>query len=198
MKNSIRNRQIDYAFKGLLFGIAVICASSIIFIVFFIVRQGILPFTNSYLVSENSYYTANLGHFLTGTSWIKYGYGVLGVAINTLYLVFIASFFALVISIFTALFIVRIAGKYLGTAMQSAIELLASIPSIIFGLFGQGFISPLIRDAASAIGIQTMGGTSGLATIVVKYMERIADHAVNIAEWVIYIANGFYKDCQIF
>lgn len=35
-------------------------------------------------------------------------------------------------------------------------------------------------------------------TLVVKYIERIADHAVNIAEWVIYIINGYYKDKQIF
>ncbi len=35
-------------------------------------------------------------------------------------------------------------------------------------------------------------------TLVVKYIERIADHAVNIAEWVIYIVNGFYKDKMIF
>ena len=35
-------------------------------------------------------------------------------------------------------------------------------------------------------------------TLVVKYLERIADHSVNIAEWVIYIANGYYKDRQIF
>lgn len=35
-------------------------------------------------------------------------------------------------------------------------------------------------------------------TIVVKYIERIADHAVNIAEWVIYMINGYYKDTQLF
>ncbi len=35
-------------------------------------------------------------------------------------------------------------------------------------------------------------------TLVVKYVERISDHAVNIAEWVIYIASGFYKDKQIY
>ena len=34
-------------------------------------------------------------------------------------------------------------------------------------------------------------------TLVVKYVERIADHAVNIAEWVIYIENGYHKDKQI-
>lgn len=35
-------------------------------------------------------------------------------------------------------------------------------------------------------------------TLVSKYIERIADHAVNIAEWVIYIENEFHKDKQIF
>lgn len=35
-------------------------------------------------------------------------------------------------------------------------------------------------------------------TLVVKYIERIADHAVNIAEWVVYIISGFHKDRRIF
>ena len=35
-------------------------------------------------------------------------------------------------------------------------------------------------------------------TLVVKYLERIADHAVNVSEWVIYIVNGYYKDQQLF
>lgn len=35
-------------------------------------------------------------------------------------------------------------------------------------------------------------------TLVVKYIERIADHAVNVAEWVIYILSGYHKDKQIF
>ena len=36
------------------------------------------------------------------------------------------------------------------------------------------------------------------STLVVKYLERIADHSVNIAEWVIYIVSGFYKDKKIY
>lgn len=43
--------------------------------------------------------------------------------------------------------------------------------------------------------------TSELAiftTLIIKYIERIADHSVNIAEWVIFLIRGFYKDTQIF
>lgn len=34
-------------------------------------------------------------------------------------------------------------------------------------------------------------------TLVAKYIERIADHSTNIAEWAIYINTGFYKDIDI-
>ena len=35
-------------------------------------------------------------------------------------------------------------------------------------------------------------------TLVVKYLERIADHCVNVAEWVIYIVSGYHKDKKIY
>jgi phosphate transport system protein len=45
------------------------------------------------------------------------------------------------------------------------------------------------RDVSSAFVVYT--------TLVVKYIERIADHSTNIAEWVVYIITGYYKDTQI-
>jgi phosphate transport system protein len=35
-------------------------------------------------------------------------------------------------------------------------------------------------------------------TLIVKYIERIADHSVNVAEWVVYMIKGYHKDKQIF
>ena len=34
-------------------------------------------------------------------------------------------------------------------------------------------------------------------TLIIKYLERIVDHAVNIAELVVFIKNGFHKDSVI-
>lgn len=34
-------------------------------------------------------------------------------------------------------------------------------------------------------------------SLILKFLERIADHAVNIAEWTVFIQNGFHKDSVI-
>ena len=170
--NSNNKLKIDSIVKYIFMFIAIICASSIVLIVLFILIKGVQPFIFDYKMDDGTY-TQSLWKFLTGTIWSEELYGVLGIAINTIYLVSIASIFALIISVLTALFIVRIAPKSLSHAMRSVIELLASIPSIVFGLFGQGFICPLIRDMADSIGIQTMGGASGLATVIVLIIMMI-------------------------
>jgi phosphate transport system protein len=41
-------------------------------------------------------------------------------------------------------------------------------------------------------------GFAVYSTIIIKYLERIADHCTNISEWVVYIVSGYYKDTQFF
>ena len=47
------------------------------------------------------------------------------------------------------------------------IELLSGIPSIIYGLFGLGVLTKLVEGLGSIFGIQTAGGISLLATVLV-------------------------------
>lgn len=64
----------------------------------------------------------------------------------------------------------------------------------IDGLY-ESEINALIEDDTS----RTISSNLAiLNALVVKYIERIADHAVNIAEWVIFLIRGYYKDAQIF
>lgn len=172
MNDASKKLKIDGIVSKIFLSIAIICASVIVFIVFFIFLKGIRPFILKY-PHDGQLYTASLGKFLLGTVWTDYNYGILGMLINTIYIVFIASVFAFVISVLTALFVVRIAPKKLGKAFEMVIELLASIPSIVFGLFGQGFICPMVRDFAGLFGLQTAGGSSTLSTIIVLIMMMI-------------------------
>ena len=50
------------------------------------------------------------------------------------------------------------------------VEMLASIPSIIYGVFGAGFITKMVNGLASLLGMQTAGGLSGLSVILVLAM----------------------------
>lgn len=181
MNDASKKLKIDGIVSKFFLSIAIICASVIVFIVFFIFLKGIRPFILKY-PHDGQIYTASLGKFILGTVWTNYNYGILGMLINTIYIVFIASVFAFVISVLTALFIVRIAPKKLGKSFEMVIELLASIPSIVFGLFGQGFICPMVRDFAGAFGCQTAGGSSTLPTITmlsITSMRAIKQDQIN-------------------
>lgn len=166
MKNSSLKLKIDKIVHIIFMAIGIICASSIVLIIGFILIKGISPFVTKY---ENGDH-AGFFKFLFGTIFSKGNYGALGLVINTIFIVFLSALIALPISVLTALFIVRVAPKKIGMIMQTIVELLASIPSIIFGLFGMGVINPMVRDIAKAFNMQTAGGVSTLSVIIVLVM----------------------------
>ncbi len=163
MKTSNLKLRIDQIVQIIFYFIGIICASSIIFIIAFILIKGINPFIADYGDIPN----ASFLRFISGTTWTTNNYGVLGMAFNTLYLTLLATLIAMPISVLTALFIVRIAPKGLAVGMQFIVELLAAVPSIVFGLFGMGVINPMVKGLASIFGVQTAGGISGLSAVIV-------------------------------
>ena len=154
---SKRKSVFDRFFQILFLLVAALAASSIVFIIVFILIEGIRPFVNTYPEVDGRLSQASFVTFITSTSWTDLNYGALGALINTIYLTAIATIIAMPISVLSALFIVRIAPKWLALILQNVVELLAAIPSIIFGLFGMGIINPLVRDFAELFGIQTSG-----------------------------------------
>lgn len=167
MKNSNNKTIIDRVFMIIFLTIAIIAASSIVFIVFFIFNKGIQPFIKTYPQNDFGLTKVNFWHFISSRTWNDSTYGILGAFINTIYLTFLATLIALPVSVLTALFIVRIAPKWLSIIVNNVVELLAAIPSIIFGLFGMGVINPLVKNFAEVFGLQTAGGMSSLSTVLV-------------------------------
>jgi phosphate transport system permease protein len=149
-------------------GLALLAASIIVIIVGFITVKGIQPFVRSYLVN-GVHYRVNLMTFLFSSTWYIYPntYGIGFVIINTLYIVALSLLLAIPISVFTALFVSKIAPKWLANVIHYVVELLASVPSIIYGLFGIGVITTGVNAFATVFGVQSAGGISVLATVIV-------------------------------
>lgn len=162
-KYSRRKRMYDFLFRNL-FGLsACLCSLIIVIILIFITQKGIQPFLPDY-----EYGQQNFVSFLFGTSWRsdQQVYGVGFIVINTLISAFGALLLAFPISVLTALFIAKIAPKRIASIFTSVIELLASIPSVVYGVFAAGTITTLVVKLANIMNAPTAGGNSLLAVIL--------------------------------
>ncbi len=165
-----RKRLLDQVVKYFFFFLALVCASFVIFIAVFITYKGIYPFFHNYSLVEGNYIHQDIGKFFTNTRWLYDGTGgMFFLLLTTLYTTLLSLVISVPASIFTALLLVRIVPKFLKSILQSAVDLLASIPSVIYGLFGTGVICPIV----ASLGVDTYGGRSILSGVIVLAMMSI-------------------------
>ena len=178
-KENIRKKnRTDWIFRNLFFISSVVSASFIVLIIGIIAVRGIEPFVQVYQGYNFREGNVDVGPvniltFLTGMQWLdgsvgtSDGYAVGFVIINTLIVVFSAILIAVPIAIFSALFIAKIAPKRIANGMRTVVELLASIPSIIFGVFGLGVITKIVASIGTLINYQTAAGLSLMSAVIV-------------------------------
>lgn len=157
-----RNRKnTDKVFRSLFLAAGIISAIMIVVIFVFVGSKGISAFLPSYSGQEQ-----NIISFLFGMSWRPDQnpaiYGVGFIVINTLISAFIAALLAFPVSVLSALFIVKIAPKRLRPIFTTVVELLAAIPSVVYGVFAAANITKLVNNLAGVFGDSTHGGLSTL------------------------------------
>jgi phosphate transport system permease protein len=86
--------------------------------------------------------------FLVSEEWnpVTRRFGALGSVYGTILSTVIALFFAVPLSLGIAVFLVELAPPWLSKPIGTAIELLAAIPSIIYGMWGLFVFSPFMAD----------------------------------------------------
>ena len=178
-KENIRKKnRTDWIFRNLFFISSIVSASFIVLIIGIIAVRGIEPFVQVYQGYNFREGNVDVGPvniltFLTGMQWLdgsvgtSDGYAVGFVIINTLIVVFSAILIAVPIAIFSALFIAKIAPKRIANGMRTVVELLASVPSIIFGVFGLGVITKIVASIGTLINYQTAAGLSLMSAVIV-------------------------------
>ncbi len=130
-------------FHGLFFTAAAFAVISVVAIIILIFSRGLAPF-----FPNNVYGTYNFLDFVTGMHWRpsfrEFGIGYM--IINSLLATFGAIILGVPIALLTAIFIAEIAPKPLANLIQPAVELLAAIPSVLYGVFGFAVIAPAIES----------------------------------------------------
>ena len=107
-----------------------------------------------------------LGKFLFGTEWASTAadpkYGILPFILTSVYGTCGAILLGVPVGFLTAVFLSKMAPKKLRSVMESAVSLLAGIPSVVYGLFGMLVLVPGIRKL-----FHVPDGASLLAAMVV-------------------------------
>lgn len=102
------------------------------------------------LISESSTAIERFGiiNFLTSTDWdpAKESFGALTNIYGTLVTTFLSLIIAIPVAIGIAIFVTEIAPNFLKGPIGAAIELLAAIPSIIYGMWGLFTLSPIMSN----------------------------------------------------
>ncbi len=105
--------------------------------------------------------------FLTRQIWnpVTDEYGALGAIYGTVVTSAIAMVFALPISFGIAIFLTQLAPAWLKRPVGIAIELLAAVPSIIFGIWGLFVFAPLLQQYVQPWIIDALGPLPGIGVL---------------------------------
>ena len=178
-KFSINGTNVKFTEKliAILLLISALAAVGVIFsIILFLLNESIPAFIE-----------VGITEFLLGTVWkpegIIYGFkplfGALPLIFGTLICTFGAMLIAIPLSIGSAIFIAELAPVRLKAIAKPAIELLAGIPSIVYGFFGLIVLIPWIQNTfniASAEG--WLAGSIILAIMAIPTITSVAEDSI--------------------
>lgn len=128
-------------------------------------------------------------------------YGILYIILTSIIGTAVAILIGVPIGILTAVFITEVSNKKLAAIVQPAVELLAAIPSVIYGLLGLMVLNPLMyrlekQVFAGSTTHQFTGGSNLLSAIIVLAI-MILPTVINISVSSIRAVPGHLKSASL-
>ena len=123
--------------------------------------------------------------FLFGTKWAPIAdepsFGILNMIVASLYVTALSVVIGVGIGLFTAICLYKFCPKKIVAPIRHMINLLAGIPSVIYGLFGMTVIVPHIRDYISptGVGYGILASSIVLAIMVLPTIVSVSLDAMN-------------------
>jgi phosphate transport system permease protein len=123
-----------------------------------------------------------LREMLTQTEWRpgEEMYGILGMIVSSLLVTLGAILLGVPLALGGAIFLSEIAPDSVRSVVRPAVELLAGIPSVVYGLFGLMVIVPMVRQipAPGNTGFGLLAASIVLAIMILPTITNIAEDAI--------------------
>lgn len=119
--------------------------------------------------------------FLLGTKW-KPGndlYGIFPMIVGSFYVTACAVVFGVPVGLLTAVFLSRFCPARLHKILKPAIDLLAGIPSVVYGFFGLMVIVPFVRDVFGGNGSSILTAGILLGMMILPTIISVSESALN-------------------
>jgi phosphate transport system permease protein len=121
--------------------------------------------------------------FLTGTNWAPLfepaSFGVLPLIAGTLLVTAIASAVAMPFGLGAAIYLSEYASPRVRGTLKPAFEILAGIPTIVFGYFALTFMTPLLRDIGIQVDIfNTLSAGLVMGVMLLPTVASLSDDAM--------------------
>ncbi len=118
--------------------------------------------------------------FLSGTHWRPSNdiYGIFPMILGSLYVTAGAIIIGVPVGILTAVFMARFCPKKLYRIIKPAVDLLAGIPSVVYGFFGLMVIVPFIRDYLGGSGTSMLAASVILGIMILPTIVNVSEAAI--------------------
>lgn len=118
--------------------------------------------------------------FLSGTTWKPANnlYGILPMIVGSIYVTAGALLVGVPIGILTAVFMARFCPKRLYSPMKAAVNLMAGIPSVVYGFFGLVVLVPFIRENIGGRGMSVLTASVLLGLMILPTIISVSESAL--------------------
>ena len=118
--------------------------------------------------------------FLFGTQWRPANdlYGILPMIVGSIYVTAGALVIGVPIGILTAVFMARFCPPWLYKIMKPATNLMAGIPSVVYGFFGLVILVPFVRDTFGGRGMSVLTASILLGLMILPTIISMSEASI--------------------
>ena len=118
--------------------------------------------------------------FLLGKKWRPSNdiYGILPMILGSIYVTAGAIIIGIPIGILTAVYLAKFCPKYIYRFLKPAVDLLAGIPSVVYGFFGLVVLVPLVRDTFGGDGSSILSASILLGIMILPTVISVSESAI--------------------